>query len=810
MWTHTLRPVFRRLRDDPGYAIAFILTLGLGIGASTAIFSAVQGVLIRDLPYPNADRIVYVEQPQTRAGGINANFSFVEVADYRSQAQAFEEVVEYGDWQFNVVGAGEPRLAYGGLVTSNYFKVLAIRPSLGRTLAADDDVDGAAPVAVLTYEFWRQAFGADPAVVGKVVELTGVATTIIGVLEPGSHYAGTERAALYANYSTNSHYMGASMQQERAHRMTDVYALIKRGVTIDAASGEVRAIADRLHPAYPADYPATQGFAIALTPWRDVLVKEARPTLLILMGAVALVLLVACANVGNLSLSRLVRRERELAVRAALGATPLQLRRQLLAEHLILALAGSAVGILVASLALGQLVSYAARLTLRSEEIQIDVAVLAFSLAVGIAVSVLFAWVPRLPAATAAAPALPSGGRATLSRSQRRMQRSLVAAQVAVSFVVLVGAGLLTRSLVKLTTTNTGVDTAPILALKAPNLTRFNPVQNRALFDNLTTRLAAHPGVESVALARFAPFDQQSLFPLRLQVEGGSPAIRPEAIQMLTNAVSDAYFKTLNVPILRGRNFTAEDTTGAPLAVVINEAMATLAFGHADPIGKRLQWSFNGTNWPGWRVVVGVARNVRELGPQLPPLPTVYESTRQASPGPTVLVRSSGDPTAAAGEAAKLVHEIDPKRPVTDIWTLESALGKHVAPSRVNATLFGAFALLALSIAAVGLGGVLAFAVSERTREFGIRMALGAEPNRILRRVLAEGVLLAAAGLVVGAMASLWLSRFVKGILFEIEPMDAASFAVAAGLLVLVATLASWLPARNATRVHPSEALRSN
>jgi predicted permease len=812
MWTQTLRPVFRRLRDAPGYAAAFVLTLGLGIGATTAIFSAVERVLIRPLPYPNADRIVYLQQPLARSGTANTMFSFTEVADYRVQAKTLDEIVEYGDWQFNVVGRGEPILAYGGLVTSNYFRLLDIKPYLGRTLSADDDVSGAPAVAVLTYEFWRRAFDADPGVLGRVIELTNVATTIVGVVEPGSHYAGTERAELYANYSTNAHYMGASMQEERSHRMTDVYALVKPGVAIDQARAEVESIADRLHAAYPEHYSTERGFGVTMTPWRDVLVREARPTLLILMGAVALVLIVACANVGNLTLARLVTRERELAVRAALGATPGQLRRQLLAEHMLLAAAGSLVGVLVAYLALDLLVDYAARMTLRAEEVRIDGVVLGFSLAVGAIVALLFAWVPRLPASTSAAPVLASGsggGRSTVSRAQRRAQRALVAAQVAVSFVVLVGAGLLARSLANLHDVQPGFRTASVVTLKAPNMTRQPPERNRQIFDELVERLAAYPGVESVAIATSAPFDRQTVYAWRLRVEGASPEIREAPVQMLANTVSPSYFETLDLPVVGGRPFGADDTATAEPAVVLNESLAALLFGSENPLGRRLQWSYDGSAWPGWRTVVGVARDVRELGPQSPPLATVYQSSVQAAPGPTILVRTAGDAEAAAREGARLVHEMDAKRPVVDVWTLDHALGEHIAPSRVNAALFGAFATLALSIAIVGLAGVLAFAVSERTREFGVRMALGAEPGRILRGVVGEGLTLAAAGLVGGAIIAVGLARLVEGILFGVRPTDAATFALAALVLVAASAAASWVPARRATQVHPSVALRA-
>jgi len=804
-----LRPVLRRFREDPGYVITFVLTLGLGIGATTAIFSAVEGVLIRPLPYPNADRIVYVEHPETRTGRENASFSFVEIADYRTQAVSMDELVEYGDWQFNVVGQGEPHLAHGGLVTSNYFKVLNIRAALGRALIADDDVDKAPAVAVLTHEYWQRVFGGDPAVVGRVIELTNVATTVVGVLEPGSHYAGTERAELYANYSTNSHYMSASMQEERTHRMTDVYGLMRRGVTLEQARAEMDAINARLKAAYPPAYPEERGYALRIRPWRDVLVEDARPTLLILMGAVALVLIVAAANVGNLTLARLVRRERELAVRAALGASAGQLRRQLLTEHLFLAAAGSLVGVFVAWLALDLLVDYAARMTLRSEEVGINPSVMTFSLVVGSVVAVLFAWVPRLPVAAASTLAVSGGGgRTTTGRAERRMQRVLVAGQVAVSFVVLCGAGLLARSLVNLEQVDRGLDTHGVVALKAPNMTRTSPDANRALFDELTARIAAFPGVEAVATAASAPYDTVSVYPWKIRVEGASPELLEKPVPLLTQSVSPSYFDTVRLPIVEGREFSSEDVAGAPRALVINQTLADRLFGDTSPIGRKIQWSFDGQSWNGWRTIVGVARDARELGPGSPPVATTYESAVQNMPGPAVLIRAAGDPTGVAREAARLIHEMDPRRPVTDVWTLDAALGERIAPSRLNASLFGVFALLAVTIASVGLAGVLAFAVSERRREFGIRMALGSDPGRILRGVVAEGLAMAAAGLGLGVMAAVALGRFVDKLLFGIAPTDPVTLAGVALALILIAAAASWVPARRATAVAPSEALR--
>jgi len=808
----TLRAAFRQLQQDAGYAMAFILTLGLGIGASTAIFSAVEGVLIRPLPYPHADRIVYMQQKLSATGDANTSFSFVEAAEYRNQAATLEEVVEYGDWQFNVVGLGEPRVAYGGLVTSNYFRVLAIHPFLGRALQTEDDGRSAKPVAVLTYEFWQRATGADREIVGKTIELTGVPATIVGVLEPGSHYAGTQRAELYANYPTNAHYMGASMQNERVHRMTDLYALVKNDVTLDRAQSEITAIASRLHDAYPSDYPAARGFSTTITPWREVLVRNARPTLLILMGAVGLVLLVACANVGNLTLARLVRRERELSVRAALGATPGQLRRQLLLEHLVLAGAGSLLGIAIAAIARGGLMDYTGRLTLRADALQLNTTVMAFSLIVAVAAAMLFAWTPRLPApgAVASGSAVSSGGqRSTSGRIERRAQRALVAVQIAISFVVLVGAGLLVRTFVNLQRVDPGFDATNVLVVNAPNMTRFPPDKNRLLMDEVMAGVQGVPGVQAVATSSRAPFDIVTVNPMYLRTAEGRFSQPDAPVQMLTTVVSPTYFETLRMPILRGRTFGTEDVPTGPKAALINESLAKLAFAGKDPINQRLEWSFDGTNWMPPRTIVGVVKDARELGGGRTVLPTVYDAATQSSPGAALLIRTADASATAGREAARLIHDRDPKRPVTQIAWLTASAAERVAPSRLNATLFGGFAVLALTIAAIGVGGVLAFSISERTREFGIRMALGAEPLTILRGVLGEGLILAGAGVVIGVLGALFLSRFLAGLLFEVTPFDTVTFAATCASLTLVALAAAWIPARRATRVEPTTALRA-
>ncbi len=405
-----IRLALRTLPRMPGFSLAFILTLGLGIGANTAIFSVINGVLLRPLPYPEADRIVHLRQPQVAAGVEDTSFSFAEVADYRSQAKTIDQFIEFGDWTFNVLGRGDPHRATGGLVTPNFFQLLGIRPHLGRLLLPSDGGKTAQPVVVLTYGYWQRVFGSDPAVVGQTLDLTVKKAVIVGVLEPGAHYATARKQDFYVNYAANDHYVGASMQDERRHRMTDVYARLAPGATVGAAQAELRQIATRLHDEYPAAYPKSQGFETLATPWKDELTAKARPTLMILLITTVFVLVIACANVANLTLTRLVQREREMAVRAALGARGALLRRQLLAENLVLSVVGGVLGLGLAFAGLDLLINYAGRFTNRTGEITLDRSVLTFTLIVSIGLALVFAWAPRLRFLNDPVRAMASGG----------------------------------------------------------------------------------------------------------------------------------------------------------------------------------------------------------------------------------------------------------------------------------------------------------------------------------------------------------------------------------------------------------------
>ncbi len=809
-----LRFALRSVLRTPGYAAAFVLTLGLGIGLNTAIFSVINGVLLAPLPYQDADRIVYIQQPAQLAGVENTAFSFVEVQDYREGARTLDELVEYGDWTFNVVGDDEPHRAVGGLVTSNYFGVLGLRPQLGRTLQEQDDGRDAEPAMVLTHDYWTRVFGADPGVLDQTVKLYAFSspktTRIVGVLQPGAHYTGTRRQDFFVNYATNDHYLGATMQDERTHRMTDVFARLAPGQTLEAARAELEAVNASVRETYADAYPDHLGYGIRVARWQDELTKDARPIFLVLMGTVGLVLLLACANVANLTLTRLVRRERELAVRAALGAGRRRLRAQLLTENLVLSLVGAGLGLVMAGVGLDVLVEYANRFTVRTGEINVDVSVLTFTVLVAVGIAVLLAWAPALPGVRGLGSAVMAAGtvRSSVSLPRKQLQRALVVSQLGLSFMLLIGAGLLVRSLVNLTEVDAGIDYQSVVAMDAPNVTGLEPEENLVLMDQVMMETMSFPGVVDATYATRAPFEPTNLFSPTFRVEGGdeSGTVSPMGTQ---NSVSPTYFATVGVGIVQGRAFHASDRADSDTVAIINQTMARDLFGNEDPINRRIaQQEFNG-EWGSWLRVVGVAADTREYGLAQSGTHTVYRPAAQSFAGATIIVRTQGAVGPLARHVTEAVQSIDPDRPVDDIKMLEDLRAEDIAPQRLNATLFSAFAVLALLIAAVGVLGVLAFTVSQRTQEFGVRMALGAEQTQVLGMVLKEGVLMAAAALLVGGLGAAFLSRFIVGLLFQVEPLDPATYLTVGVVLAGVALFASYLPARRATRVDPMEALRS-
>ena len=805
----SINVALRSFLREPTFTLAFVLTLGLGIGANTAIFSLVYGVLLRPLPYPEAERIVYLEHAASHAGIENMNFSFPEVADYREQVGSLDQVVEFGDWTFNVVDRGEPHRAIAGLVTANFFEVLGMRPLLGRVLQEEDRGKGAPPVAVITYEYWQRTLGGDPDIVGQKLDLAAKVATIIGVLEPGAHYATRRRQDFYTNYTTNDHYSSATMEDDRSHRMTDVFARLAPGASIDDARAELNHSLSLFKQDHPDNYPDNLGLEVEVTAWKDELVAQARPTLFLLLGAAAFVLVIACANVANLTLARTLRRERELAVRSALGAGSARLRLQLFSESLVLAAGGAAFGLLLAYGLLDALRAYTSRFTNRTGEIAIDGGVLAFTLVVAIATAVGFSLLPGLVPARRLGAALSAGAaRSTASGARKLLQRTLVTGQLAVSFVLLVGAGLLVRTLWNLHAVDPGFELERVLSIETPSSGNFGSDVDQRFSRGAVTDISEIASVTSVALSQSAPLGDAERFPVNVEVEG--VASDPQSsVPALWDTVSPGYFETLGVEVVEGRGFReADDRTATPVAI-FNESAARHYFGDAEGIGKRVKYSFGGFGLSEV-TLVGVVADSRITSVDTSGQHVLYLPEAQSFPGQTVLVRTEGDPTPVAPQVLEALRALDPERPLEHVSTLAELRSESLAPQRLNAILFLIFGGLALAIAAVGVAAVLAFSVSARRRELGIRAALGAAPAQLLGIVLREGVAMAIVGLALGALGSLALTRLLGSLLYDVEPLDAPTFVAVGLVLLLVALVAALVPARRATRTAPVEVLRAD
>jgi putative ABC transport system permease protein len=598
-----------------------------------------------------------------------------------------------------------------------------------------------------------------------------------------------------------------------------VYARLASGATPTSAQAELRQLSASLHTDHPAAYPKSRGFDIVVTPWKDELTAKAKPTLIILLVTTVFVLIIACANVANLTLTRLVQREREMGIRAALGAPAKMLRRQLLAENLVLSAFGGLLGLGLAVAGLNLLIAYTSRFTSRTGEIALDARVLAFTIVVSTGMAMLFAWAPRLTFMTDPVRAMSAGSRTTGTRGRRRAQRALVVSQLAASFMLLIGAGLLTRSLLRLYAVDPGFNLENVLSLQAPpNFQQANPgvnAQRAAQFSlDFVERVKGETSVKNAAIASAAPlagsFAQQREF----RIDGADVDAVSSGQRTVTRVVSGSYFETIGTPLKSGRTFQTTDIRTSPPVVILSESMAKYYFKTGDAIGRRISWKLtNGitgaVSWSNPAEIVGVVADSRADGIDQAPMHTIFQPDTQSFTPSTLLVRTSGVPDGLAPRVIETIRQLDPNRPIDHVQTLEEIRDETIAPQRLNATLIGLFAALALAIATVGVAGVLAFSVSQRTNEMGIRVALGAERGTILRMILGEGATMALIGLAIGAAAALPLSRLLKGLLFGVEPADPLTIAMSAALLVGVALVASWIPARRATGVDPMTALRS-
>ena len=805
-----LRYALRGLRKSPGYTLAFVLTLGLGIGANTAVFSVVRGVLLKALPHQDGDRLVYLRHSAEAAGVQNALFSVPEILDYRESSASLSGFAEFSAMTFNLLGNDEPVQVLAGIVTGNFFDVMGLRPVHGRLFTSADDGAGADPVLVLTYDYWIQAFGADSEVLGRTVRVNGRTLTIVGVVQPAPHYP--EKTDIFVNMVTSPHHLSASMVHGRTHRMTEVFARLEPGRSIEQAQVELDQISTVIHADNPEAYQEAAGHRVAITPLRDVLTQRASLTLYVLLGTATFVLIIACANVANLTLTRSIRREKELVVRAALGAGAGRLRRLLLAEHAVLALMGAALGLLLAYGGVDILVAFAQRFTPRATEIALDGWVLTFTLLVAAGAAVAFAFVPALPQQGAMGSALSQGGkRTTGSVSRQRVQRGLVVAQVAVSFVLLAGAALLVRTLINLNSVDLGVDLENVLTMEVPASETRSDAENRAYTEQILARIGTLPGVEEVAVGSVLPL-RNTGFSLEVKAEGRPVDPNEPTPRAEFRTATPEYFQAAGIALVRGREFRATDREDTGLVVILNETLAGRLFPDRDPLGQRVAWTGDVLRFipitGEWRTVVGIVEDTKDYGPDEDPRPVMFHPFAQEAWSGGLLIRTDANVAALAPAATRIIRELDAEQPIENIMTLEEIRAESVAPSRLNAVLVSAFGVLALLIATVGLAGVLGFSVSQRTNEIGIRMSLGADAGKVQRMVLSEGGLLVVIGLALGLIGAIVVARLMVGLLFNVAPADPVALGGVALVMIAIGAAAAWIPALRASNVEPVEALR--
>ena len=806
-----MRHALRSLVHSPGFSLAVILTLALGIGANTAVFSVLRGVLLRPLPHEGGDRLLYLKQSATGTGQQNVAFSVPEIVDIRSGARSLGAVAEFSSLTFNLIGAGEPVQVQAGIVTGNFFEVMGLGAVVGRTFDERDDGPGAAPAMMLTHAYWQHAFGGDPSVVGKAFRINGRSATVIGVAEPAPSFP-TENE-VFVNMVTSPHHLDATMVTGRTHRMTEVFARLAPGATVEQARTEISALTARLRREHPDAYDPGAGYQVTVSQLRDALTEKARRTVLLLTATAALVLLTACANVANLVLTRGVRRERELAIRWALGADRARLRRLLLTETAILTTLGAALGLGIAYLGLDLLVGFAQRFTPRASEIRLDGGVLAFAVVAASASALLFAFVPSLRGPEEAGASLTRTGSRATSGSQR-IQRGLIVAQVAATVAVLTAAGLLTRTLLRLYQVDPGVRLENTLTMEVPLEGERTPAQSLAIQEEMQRRLAALPGVTEVGVGWNVPLRASGVqLELKAEAQAQDPG-QPKPVAEFRTATPE-YFRAAGIPLIQGREFAATDGPEAGKVVILNRTLAERLFPGVDPIGRRVAWTGDVLRFiplsPEWRTVVGVVGDTRDAGPDAPPLPAVYQPMTQNDFGmfPGAIVIRARGAEAMGPQAARIIRELIPDQPVERVATLGQIREETVAPQRLNAILVGAFGAVALAIAAVGIGGVLAFFIARRTAEIGIRMSLGADPMRVMGMVLGDGARLLALGLGLGLLASGLAARLIQGMLFGVPPQDPVTFLSVAALVSLVGLGACALPALRAARVDPLVAMRA-
>jgi putative ABC transport system permease protein len=813
-----LRVALRSLRRTPALWVTVALTLALGIGANAAIFNVVRGVLLRPLVNRDEDHLIYIQQSAPGLQVDNAAFSIPEITDIGAHLKTISKLGTFSTVDFTAQGFGETREIHAGVVDGNYFEVMGLKPVLGRLLDARDDGLNAAGAVVLTYKFWVTTLHSDPKVIGKVIRLGSMmqvrSATIVGVLEPSIPYpAETE---LIANIVTSPHHLSATMVQGREHRMTDVFGRLAPGASLNSARAELRAVYAAMTAAHPEVYKPQYHFQIDTRRLREQINAHASTVLWLLLGASGLLFVIACSNVANLILARTVRRESELAVRAALGASSAAIRRSLLAESLVLCGSGALAGVLVAMPMVTVLARYALRYSVRAADLKVDFSLLAMGFALALAAAVFLAFVPRLPSADRSGDLGLMSGAGRVTTSSRRRIRVFTVIQIAASFLLLASAGVLLKTLVSLQKAQPGFETGHVLVANLPLISDGRTPQQVAQFYREAQRsVSALPGVEDAATGMMAPWRDTGFlrFTLQFAVEGRKRQSGDD-LRSRFRFVSPGYFGTLGIPLVEGREFTEADRKEAEPVVIISKSIAEQLFPGQDAINRHIMWTDPLIKYadisPAPRRIVGVAADVDDANILPQHNLTIYQPFAQGPVlGACLLVRAKKDAYALVPAITRTIRAVAATQPVEHASTLEDVRTEVLANNRVTAIVFGGFAALALAISVVGVTGVLAFSVSWRTREFAIRLALGALPRRILAGVLIDGATIAAIGIAAGALVGWGLSRLAGNYVPELQLPGPIPLLGSAVVIVAAAVSASLVPAARAARVDTVQALRA-
>ena len=800
-----IRQGTRLMARAPGFTVVAVLTLALGIGANTAIFSVTYGILLKPLPYSEPDQIVLVNENNLSRGWTSFSASPANFFDWREKTQSFAAMAAYGSRTFNYSGSGTPERLRALSGTAGFLEILDGTPLHGRGFRPDEFEPGKDQVVILNHGFWQRTFGAREDVVNQPITLNGQPYTIVGVMHDRWRFGGRDISLFVPRSFTPQN------QAVRGGHYLGVIARLKPDVAVETARTELTALAARLETEYP---DTNKGWGIVVRPLLEASVGGFRQLFAILLGAVGLVLLVACANLANMHLARATGRAREIAIRAAIGAGRLRIVQQLLTESLVLATAGGLLGSLLAIWATKSFIAAYPTVLPRSADIGVDWVVLAFTVGLCLFTAVLFGLAPAITAARARFnETLKDGSRAGSSRSRAFMRSGLVVAEVALALVLLAGAGILLKSFAQLASVNPGFQTDNRLSAFTvlPQPKYADPARMAEFFDRTTAELATAPGVESVALASIVPIGgSDELY--SIEFEGRPPLPPGQGVSALYYAVSPGYFDLMGIPVLKGRPFNDQDRPGTPRVAIVNDTFVKLHFPNEDPIGKRIRMGRQGNIV---REIVGVVGNVKHYALSDKDAAQMYEPFHQnPASAMNVLVKTNNDPAAFGSTIRASVKRVDPEQPVATITTLEDMVSNAGALPRIQAVLMGALGAIALLLAAVGLYGVMAYAVSQRTREIGIRMTLGANRSTVLRMVLGQAALLTAIGVIIGLAGALALASVLRStlepMLFQVTPTDVTTLVGVAVILSAVALGAAAIPARRATRVDPIQALRSS